>query len=391
MSNDIDQRLRHALGDAAGQLAPDGTRPPGLDLPTRSRTPRWPVIAVAAAAAVSLIVAVPYAVHKPDNEPTIAKAPVTEAPPDPAPLGPPLTPTVNPFFLGNGHAIHSIDGDLVQKLGGGYWTASAGADRRTFYLGWHANNASCSARIEKITIASNGKQAKRDVVRGTEQNGVVLGNVAISPDGKRLAWTYDTAHRGKSGCLPAMSTPNPGDKHGLSVLDLTTGQRRDWSIEQTLEMIDQTSVGWSMDSRFVVFPWPINLAPTTAEAADVAPPQMRPTAAARPAKVIQPKEHRMLDPTIAAGDLVALSRKIPLDATPIADYSLFEILRAGDFYPAELTAYGPQGGARVLATARLRLSVKGKPRMVLLDVWLGSGKITVIDEDYNPMQGKPGW
>jgi hypothetical protein len=160
-----------------------------------------------------------------------------------------------------------------------------------------------------------------------------------------------------------------------------------------------------MDSRYLVFPWPIDtmLSKADAEQAkkefeEVSTPgatpraiTVPPTPTASPTTVMEPKPHRMLDPTIAAGDLLSRSRAIPLDATSSPGYGRFEILKGAQLYPPELTAYAPQGGARVLATARSIDYESGMPSAVLLDVWLGSGKITVLDEDYKPMQGEPGW
>jgi hypothetical protein len=92
-----------------------------------------------------------------------------------------------------------------------------------------------------------------------------------------------------------------------------------------------------------------------------------------------------------AGDLFARSRALPSDPTFEQKFDSLLALSTAQSYPPELLAYAPQGGARVLATAGYIQPGEELSRFALVDIRLGSGKIAVIDPDYEPTPGKPGW
>ncbi len=177
-----EERLRDAVGAAADAFLEDAT-PPGLDV--RGRRPtvparRWPVVALAAAAAAILFGGVPYLlIHSGDNEGTGTmiepKNGIEAADPPPYYLsiessaGVPATSlSVNPRRI-RGVVRDARTGRQVGTLPGeNYGFVAAAPDQRTFYLTRVTGRTQCSGEITRVRLDDNGAVAEHEVVARDE-------------------------------------------------------------------------------------------------------------------------------------------------------------------------------------------------------------------------------
>ncbi|GIH71102.1 WD40 repeat domain-containing protein [Sphaerimonospora thailandensis] len=106
---------------------------------------------------------------------------------------------------------------------------AAAPDNRTFVLsGWTGPNS--PIRFFRVNLAEDGSPSGPALVPGLESDAVGPGYaLALSPDATRLAY----------------ATPTMGGEK-ISIVDLTTGQRRDWSTQASSMVSD---LAWSPDGQ----------------------------------------------------------------------------------------------------------------------------------------------
>jgi hypothetical protein len=384
----IERRLRDALTDAGEQIAPDGTRPPGLVVQTRQRRTRWPLAAVVAAAAVTLAFGVPFALlHERDLDPATSLDP----PRDPVPLHQ-VTPPPPPrafvdLTLSTGELVRVQAGTSATKTSpaiSSVRSVTAAPDQTTFYLSRHASDApSCASDIVRLRVRTEDPATNLEDVGSTGASGLRYSSLAISPDGTKLAAWYDTVRWNGREC----ATPrDPG--HGLVVFDLPTGAKHTWSApaSERSAPVGVNAFGWSLDSRYLVVPTTFPRFSGPSETID-ANGKSVPFESGPPAAEPMPGQFRYLDTARPDGTIASSTAAVPRQAEQLATYRSVQVLTPGSYYPPALAAFAPQGGARVLAVG----TYLAKSKRALLELRLGTGSVTVLDPDYNPNVLKPSW
>ena len=273
MADTIEDRLRDALGSAA-RTVPD-TLPPVLvegRLPStmRSRKParrpfrmstwRWPIVAVATATALTLVVGVPTMLLRGDsgNESGWATSPSTIPAADP----PQFFLSIEDAEEGNPNSLqrvvvrHARTGAFVDAVTdqGIFWSVAAAPDQRTFYVSTlERNGAGClsEGRILRVVLRSNGEAAQVETVPGTVDAWAGYEDLAVSPDGERLAfvtrsWEDDGGCKSREGWAS-----DEYYRSELRVVDLESDAQRAWVSEEA----EISSPSWAPDSRRLVFVW----------------------------------------------------------------------------------------------------------------------------------------
>lgn len=368
----LDARVKDAL-QAAASTVTEANRPYTAEqLVQRTSPPRWqwPVVALAAAVAVGLAVAVPYGLLQGSSErplpaqtPTHAPSPTASALPtvdEPDPLTKVALPPQSPFMISN-EMVDAGMRAVVQRVADGgateiedlpgdnFWSATAAPDGRTFYLS-RQNKASCESELVKVSLTAAGKVASITPLPATKVDGASLSNLALSPDGKRMAMTVVPEARAKTNCRPQ------GRTYDLVVMDLATGTKRSWSESEGTGMRGTDNrVTWSLDGARLAFPRPLEWdtpGATVLWSLDVVAPEGAITEIARP---------------VPADEKFAKTGRTQLKVlTPGG---------TGMEYPNVLAAYLPQGGSRILAHATNPDTVDPP---VLVEISLATGKIREV-------------
>ncbi|MEQ4204578.1 hypothetical protein [Actinopolymorpha sp. B9G3] len=264
-----EERLRDALG-AAGHTIPDDAIPPALSdggwaparrsrrlAARRFRTSswRWPTVAVATAAVLTLVVGLPALIlsARTGTEGAWTTAPGTIPAADPPRF---YVSIEDSDKLARVVVRDSRTGALVDTATGRgiFWSVAAAPDQRTFYVSkLERNSAGCLAqgKIVRIVLRSDGETASVDTVAGTVDPWAGYEDVAVSPDGQRLAsvmrsWKDDAGCTSRSGWAAYERY-----RSELRVIDIPSGERRAWASDDA----ELSSPSWAPDSRRLVFLW----------------------------------------------------------------------------------------------------------------------------------------
>jgi hypothetical protein len=260
-----EDRLQDALSALAGQVRDERLRPlpaPARDR-DRDRDPRrqarnaW-LIPAAAAASVLLVIAVVVAVTRHATESRTQQSTSQVA-----------MPSYFVQWVGNGPSgriqVRSVStgvviatvlppkppiADAVDIEG-----VAASPDDRTFYVEYGLVTPNLTGRqiwIFSFSLAGSGSVTPQTMVKGgpitNQPPGLQSwGNLAVSPDGTKLALTADSTDR-----VPALS-PAYSDK--IIVIDLLTGQRTQWQggLFRTGRQFSIPDLSWSADGRSLIF------------------------------------------------------------------------------------------------------------------------------------------
>lgn len=379
----IEQRLREALKSAGAEIAPHGVRPPGLEVRTRERRARWPLAAVAAAASVTLAFGIPFALL---NKGNFDPAGAFPAPDDPAPLERVVPPPPSDYYLNlawnaDRFSPFPVSDPPTPARPGSYTvsqfqSATAAPDRRSFYLARTAADPECSTRITKLSVDERQTAGvTSSTVKSTYAVGRQFSSLAISPDGTKLAAWFDTVRWNGAQCVPTKTAT-----HGVVVFDLVSGGKHTWTLPTlagTFAPVGINALSWSLDNRYLAYPTEF---PKVSPSAEVLI-GLGKTALVPERNPIMPLgSFSYLDTTRADGALVDNSREITRDVPALSKYHAVQLLTSSLYYPAALTGFAPQGGARVLAVA----TNHDRGTRALLEIRLGSGSVSVLDPSYNP-------
>lgn len=345
---DLGERLTDALRSYAHTIGPKNVlQPPieehGAPRPLR----RQPSVALAAAAAVGLAIAIPYGLLH-DGAPAPAPAATTTSiGQDPTPLPRVNRPADGQFYIrnviGGGGMVAEIfrteDNERsIQKLPGDTnWSVTAVPDGRTFYVSRYKNDADCESELAKVVLRDDGKIRSLTPVPKSQAAGQHYSDLALSPDGRTIALTSRALKWNGKHCLPSLKD------YELATLDLASGERRSWRQGTKSDGWAQSELAWSLDGRYLVFRWPLEVLSEGHVAL------------------------RMLDPSAPEGDLEAASKPVPRDETfYVGKRTRLEAITSGSNlghpYPGWLTAYQRLGGARILAYAQESVADQRKRR-----------------------------
>jgi len=136
-----------------------------------------------------------------------------------------------------------------------YEALAAAPDDRTFYVEYEAISANLSAKqiwIFSFSLTRSGSVTPLTMVKGgllNDQPGgqETWGNLAVSPDGTKLALTVNSQDR-----LPQFSG---GYSDKIIVIDLRTGQRTEWQggLYRSGKEFSIPDVSWTADGQSLVF------------------------------------------------------------------------------------------------------------------------------------------
>jgi hypothetical protein len=132
---------------------------------------------------------------------------------------------------------------------------AAAPDDRTFYVEYALLTPNAIGRqicIFSFSLTGSGSVTPQAIIMGWLITNSLpgqqsWGNLAVSPDGTKLALTADSTDR-----LPALS-PAYSDK--IIVIDLLTGQRTQWQggLYRTGKQFSIPDLSWSADGRSLIF------------------------------------------------------------------------------------------------------------------------------------------
>ncbi|HME66135.1 MAG TPA: hypothetical protein VKG61_14700 [Streptosporangiaceae bacterium] len=257
-----EDRLQDALSALAGQVRDERLRPLPAPDPDPKRQARnawraW-LIPAAAAASVLLVVAVVVGVTRHAAESRTQQATSQVA-----------MPSYFVQWVGNGPSgriqVRSVSTGAVIATVPPPKPPFAGAlsiegvaaapDDRTFYVEYGAistNQTGDQIWIFSFSLTGSGSVTPQTMVKGgpiTNQPAGLQswGNLAVSPDGTKLALTADSTDR-----VAALS-PAYSDK--IIVIDLLTGQRTQWQggLFRTGKQFSIPDLSWSADGRSLIF------------------------------------------------------------------------------------------------------------------------------------------
>lgn len=138
-----------------------------------------------------------------------------------------------------------------------YEALAAAPNDRTFYVEYQATSANLRDQqvwILSFSLTSSGSVTPLTMVKGgliTNQPAGLQtwGNLAVSPDGTRLAFTVNSSNR-----VPALSA---GYSDKIIVIDLRTGQRAVWDEASLFfrpgQVFSIPDVSWAADGQSLVF------------------------------------------------------------------------------------------------------------------------------------------
>ena len=260
----IEERLQDALHAEAGRVRDDRLRPlPAPEAGAEHREGRGRVWLIPAAAAASVVLAVGLVLAV-TGGPRHAAGPSGSASPGATAGGMPR------YFVriaGTGPSrpieVQRVStGAVVATLrppkpppGGvvGYEAVAAAPDDRTFYVEYDVftKNATPQIWILTFSITASGSATPLTMIKGgllDDQPGGLetWGNLAVSPDGTKLALTVDNFNR-----VPASS---PGYNDKVIVIDLRTGQRTEWQggLYRAGKVFSIPDLSWAADGQSLV-------------------------------------------------------------------------------------------------------------------------------------------
>ena len=255
-----EERLRDALQASAARVRDDRLRPLPAPRRTEHQITAW-LIPVAAAASVVLVIGLVLAVTKtlqPAPKPSRTESPAT---------------TPQPRYFARFVQTTKTSGIQVQSVATGKVTAylpspksppkgllviealAAAPDDRTFYAEYGVVSPDLNVtqvRIYTFSLSSDGS-----ATRMTMANGGLLahqppglqtwGNLAVSPDGTKLALTVDSSDR--------ITNTSPAYSDKIIVIDLRTGQRTVWQggLDRPGRTFSIPDLSWSAGGQSLVF------------------------------------------------------------------------------------------------------------------------------------------
>ena len=254
-----EDRLQDALSALAGQVRDERLRPlpaPDPD-PRRQARNAW-LIPAAAAASVLLIIAVVVAVTRHAAESRTQQTTSQVA-----------MPSYFVQWVGNGPSgriqVRSVStGAVIATVPPpkppfadalDIAAVAAAPDDRTFYVEYGPISPNLTGRqiwIFSFSLTGSGSVTPQTMIKGgliTNQTAgpQTWGNLAVSPDGTKLALTADSTDR-----VPALSSAY-SDK--IIVIDLLTGRRTQWQggLFRTGKQFSIPDLSWSADGRSLIF------------------------------------------------------------------------------------------------------------------------------------------
>src|SRR5579859_267471 len=257
-----EDRLHDALTARAGQVRDDRLRPlpgPGPD-PGRQARNAWRgwLILAAAAASVLLVIAVVVAVTRHAAESRTQQTASQVAMPSYfvqwAGNGP--SGRIQVRSVSTGAVIGTLPPPKAPIAGAVDIEAVAAApDDRTFYVEYALltpNAVGEQIWIYSFSLTGSGSVTPQTMIKGGRITDSLpgqqsWGNLAVSPDGTKLALTADSIDR-----VPALSAAY-SDK--VIVIDLRTGQRTPWQggLDRTGKQFSIQDLSWSADGRSLIF------------------------------------------------------------------------------------------------------------------------------------------
>ena len=259
-----EERLRDALGAAAARVRDDRLRP----LPAPETRPRRPALRrhmgwlgpAAAAISVLLIVALALTLTGPSHKPT-------------PPVSYPALPAGFPKYFAQIAGPSQIPGPsqldvVIRSTSTGAevtraptpdvqgWrltpqTVAAVPDGRIFYIAYQAvdlQKNTSQTWIYQLTFTHGGSSNYLEWIKGDPFPGSGLlvngGSMAVSPDGRKLAFTETTQR------LNGRSWPD-----AITVVDLRTGARSTWQggMSRPGQTLTIPAISWTPDGRSLVF------------------------------------------------------------------------------------------------------------------------------------------
>ncbi|RCG25917.1 hypothetical protein DQ384_30890 [Sphaerisporangium album] len=211
MNDDIIRRLRDAataVGDTVGDV-------PGLRLsaaverPEPRRSKSWLVPVVAAASVIAAITAGAVAVRAGTGSQVAAAGPVA------APK----------FFLvasTGSLSVRGMDGEQIASVPAPskdetFWAAQAAADNRRFYVS--TTGPDCQGHFYRLTVDESGAAQAFDRLPITPPEGTAAYSLAVSGDGSKLAYAAEPCRAGAR-------------TSSLSVADTASGETRTWKASE---------------------------------------------------------------------------------------------------------------------------------------------------------------
>jgi hypothetical protein len=232
----IEERLRDALQASAAKVRDDRLRPlpaPAASAERRRRAWRAWLIPAAAAASVVLVIGLVLAVTR---HATLSQPRQTT----------PASQQAAPRYFARFVQTSKSSGIQVQSVATGVVTAylpspksprggtlnidalAAAPDDRTFYVEYGLVSPDINVTqtwILSFSITSDGSASPLTMIKGgllsRQPPGLqTWGNLAVSPDGSKLALTVNTSNH--------ITNTSPGYSDKIIVIDLRTGQRTQW-------------------------------------------------------------------------------------------------------------------------------------------------------------------
>jgi hypothetical protein len=258
----IEERLRDALQASAARVRDDRLRSlpapePGAERRAGRRQvwSAW-LIPVAAAASVVLMIGLVLAVTR---HPAPSQQPASQQ----------ATPSYFVRIVGTGPSnrieVQSVEtGSVIATVsppkpppgaGVDYEALAAAPDDRTFYVEYQVIPGNPNAKqiwILSFSLTRSGSVTPLTMVKGgllTNQPGgqESWGNLAVSPDGTKLALTVNS-----QDLLPQFSE---GQSDKIIVIDLRTGQRTEWQggLYRSGKQFSIPDLSWTADGQSLVF------------------------------------------------------------------------------------------------------------------------------------------
>jgi hypothetical protein len=251
-----DDRLRPLPESAAAPAAPAARAAPGAERWARRRQAwrNW-LIPLAAAASVLLIVGLGVAVTRfPTHSQPVASQPGT----------PSYFVSIAGTGPGNRIDVQSVSTGAVTatvqppKAPPGaavdYEALAAAPDDRTFYVEYQVIPGNPNAKqiwIFSFSLTRSGSATPLTMVKGGRINNQPggqqkWGNLAVSPDGTKLAFTVDSSH---------VDNQSPGYSDEIIAIDLRTGVQEVWmgGLYRSGKQFSILDVSWTADGRSLVF------------------------------------------------------------------------------------------------------------------------------------------
>jgi hypothetical protein len=261
----IEERLRDAMQASAARVRDDRLRPlpapepdPGAERKARHRQAwrAW-LIPVAAAASVLLVIGLVLAVTRHATQTQPPASPQVALPGyfvRVAPGG--GTPPIEVQSVSTGAVIATVRPPKSPRGGTLNVDAVAAApDDRTFYVEYGLVSPDINVTqtwILTFSITGSGSVTPLTTVKGGllshQPPGLqTWGDLAVSPDGSKLALTVDSSDH--------ISNTSPGYSDKIIVIDLRTGQRTQWQggLYRPGKQFSIPDLSWSADGRSLVF------------------------------------------------------------------------------------------------------------------------------------------